>query len=92
MEHARGLQFGVCGIPMVEIWRSPWAGFEVANNVMGRHKREMFPWGPHGQGLGFPVEVLGGWAMGHFVVRGPLTQTLTWNCTASGLLGVAPES
>ena len=30
--------------------------------------------------------------MGHFVVRGPLTQTLTWNCTASGLLGVAPES
>ena len=30
--------------------------------------------------------------MGHFVVRGPLTQTLTWNCTASGLLEVAPES
>ena len=30
--------------------------------------------------------------MGHFVVRGPLTQTLTWNCTASGPLEVAPES
>ena len=34
----------------------------------------------------------GGGAMGHVGVRGPLAQTLTWNCTASGLLEVAPES
>ena len=31
-------------------------------------------------------------AMRQVEVRGPLTQTLTWNCTASGLLEVAPES
>ena len=34
----------------------------------------------------------GGVAMGHVAVRGPLTQTLTCNCTTSGLLEVAPES
>ena len=33
----------------------------------------------------------GAGVMGQIGVRGPLTQTLTWNCTASGLL-VAPES
>ena len=66
LEHARELQFGVWGIPMVEIWRSPWAGFEGAHNVMGRHKRERAPWGSHGQGLGFPVEVLRGVGNGAF--------------------------
>ena len=62
MEHARELQFGVLGIPMVEIWRSPWAGFGGAHKVMGRHKREGDPWGPHRQGLVFTGEV---WGRGH---------------------------
>ena len=45
----------------------------------------------YGQGLGFPVEL---WGRGNGARWGSglLTQTLTWNCTASGLLEVAPES
>ena len=42
------------------------AGFEGAHNVMGRHKKEGVLWGPHGQGLGFPVEVLRGVGNGAF--------------------------
>lgn len=45
----------------------------------------------YGQDLWFPVEL---WGRGNGARWGSglLTQTLTWNCTASGLLEVAPES
>jgi len=46
---------------------------------------------PTGRVRGF-LMTSGEGAMGQVGIRGPLTQTLTWNCTASGLLEVAPES